>query len=86
MHVILTGATGMIGAGVLHQMLTTEGISRISILSRRPVPMIKGYEDKARVIIHKDFLNYDATLLKELKDARGVVWALGMSQNAVGKE
>ena len=86
MHVILTGATGLIGSGVLHQMLNTEGISRISILSRKPVAMTQGHEDKAKVIIHKDFLKYDNALLEELKDAQGVVWALGVSQNAVSKE
>lgn len=86
MHVILTGATGLIGAGVLHQMLNTESISRISILSRRPVAMAEGHEDKVKVIIHKDFLNYDAALLEQLKDAQGVVWSLGVSQNAVNKE
>ncbi|KAF2733762.1 hypothetical protein EJ04DRAFT_494793 [Polyplosphaeria fusca] len=84
MHVILTGATGLVGAGVLHQMLATEGISRISILSRRPVTMAEGH-DKAKVIIHKDFNTYDSGLLEELKDAQGCVWALGTSQNSVNK-
>jgi uncharacterized protein YbjT (DUF2867 family) len=83
MHLILTGATGLVGAGVLHQMLSMEGISRISILSRRPVAMVEGHEDKATVIIHKDFKQYDAALLGQLKDAQGVVWALGVSQNDV---
>jgi uncharacterized protein YbjT (DUF2867 family) len=85
MHLILTGATGLVGAGVLHQMLATEGISRISILSRRPVAMAEGHEDKAKVIIHKDFKTYDDALLEQLKDAQGVVWALGISQSAVNK-
>lgn len=85
-HVILTGATGLVGSGALHQMLNMEGISRISILSRRPVPMAEGHEDKAKVIIHKDFKTYDDALLEQLKDANGVVWALGVSQNDVDKE
>lgn len=85
MHLILTGATGLVGAAVLHNMLEQQAISRISILSRRPVKMAEGH-DKAKVIIYKDYKNYDKALLEELKDANGVVWALGVSQNAVDKE
>jgi hypothetical protein len=85
MHLILTGATGLVGASVLHNMLAQESISRISILSRRPVAMAEGHE-KAKVIIHKDFKTYDKALLDELKDAQGCVWAQGISQNAVSKE
>lgn len=85
MHLILTGATGLVGASVLHNMLAQESISRISILSRRPVKMAEGHV-KAKVIIHTDFKVYDKALLDELKDAQGCVWALGVSQNDVSKE
>lgn len=85
MHLILTGATGLVGTSVLHEMLAQESISRISILSRRPVKMAEGHE-KAKVIIHKDFKVYDKALLDELKDAHGCVWAQGVSQNDVNKE
>jgi NAD dependent epimerase/dehydratase family enzyme len=85
MHLILTGGTGLIGASVLHNMLAQESISRISILSRRPVKMAEGHE-KAKVIIHKDYNNYDQALLDELKDAHGCVWAQGVSMNDVSKE
>jgi hypothetical protein len=85
MHLILTGATGLVGAAVLDSMLAQEAVSRISILSRRPVKMAEGH-DKAKVVIHKDFQTYDRALLEELKDAQGCVWALGVSQNDVDKE
>lgn len=85
MHLILTGATGLVGAAVLDSMLAQESISRISILSRRPVKMAEGH-DKAKVIIHKDFKTYDKALLDELRDAQGCVWALGVSMNDVNKE
>ncbi|KAL1595878.1 hypothetical protein SLS60_009568 [Paraconiothyrium brasiliense] len=83
-HLILTGATGLVGSGVLQQMLANDAVSRISILSRRPVKLAEG-EAKAKVIIHKDFKTYDQTLLDELQDAQGCVWALGVSQNDVDK-
>ncbi|KAF2854491.1 hypothetical protein T440DRAFT_415744 [Plenodomus tracheiphilus IPT5] len=85
MHLILTGATGLVGSSVLHNMLAQESISRISILSRRPVAMAEGH-DKAKVIIHKDYSTYDQALLEELKDAHGCVWAQGVSQNDVSKQ
>jgi len=84
MHLILTGATGLVGAAVLDSMLAQKGVSRISILSRRPVKMAEGH-DKVKVILHKDFNTYDEALLEELRDAQGCVWALGVSQNAVNK-
>ena len=85
MHLILTGATGLVDTSVLDNMLAQESISRIAILSRRPVKMADGHA-KAKVIIHTDFNNYDQVLLEDLKDAQGCVWALGESQNAVSKE
>lgn len=85
MHLILTGATGLVGAGVLHRMLNVPAVTKISILSRRPVKMAEGHT-KVEVIIHKDFENYPTELLEKLKGADGVVWAQGVSQNDVDKE
>jgi NAD dependent epimerase/dehydratase family enzyme len=87
MHVILTGATGLVGSGVLDAMIKMNEITKISILSRRPVQMAEDVKDpKINVIIHKDFAKYDAELLDKLKGARGCVWALGISQTQVGPE
>lgn len=84
MHLILTGATGLVGSAVLHSMLTTPSVTKISILSRRPVAQAEGHE-KAKVIIQKDFATYEKGVLEELKDAHGVVWALGITSTAVDK-
>jgi len=84
MHLILTGATGLVGGGVLHHMLNTPQITAISILSRRPVPQAEGHE-KAKVIIHKDFESYPPELLAQLKGAEGCVWAQGISSMSVDK-
>jgi uncharacterized protein YbjT (DUF2867 family) len=85
MHLILTGATGLVGSAVLHHMLSTPSISQISILSRRPVPQAEGHV-KAKVIIHKDFNTYTSDVLEQLKGAEGVVWAQGISVTQVTKE
>lgn len=87
MHLILTGATGLIGSGVLAAMIKMKDVTKISVLSRRPVQMAEDAKDaRINVIIHKDFTKYDKELLDKLRGASGVVWALGISQTAVDKE
>jgi hypothetical protein len=85
MHLVLTGATGLVGSAVLQHMIVTPSISKVSVLSRRPVTQAEGHE-KVKVIIHKDFSVYPSEVLSQLKDADGVVWAQGISSTAVGKE
>ncbi|KAJ5730627.1 uncharacterized protein N7483_005135 [Penicillium malachiteum] len=87
MHIILTGATGLVGSAVLDSMLKNTAVSKISILSRRPVQMAEDAKDpRINVINHKDFESYPPELLDQLRDADGCVWALGTSQNNVNKE
>lgn len=87
MHLILTGATGLIGSGVLDAMLKMKDITKISILSRRPVAMAENANDpRVNVIIHTDFLHYGRNVLSQLQGANGAVWALGVSQTKVSKE
>ncbi|KAI2633538.1 putative nucleoside-diphosphate-sugar epimerase [Hypomontagnella submonticulosa] len=87
MHLILTGATGLVGSGVLDAMIKMRDVSKISILSRRPVQMVEDVKDpRINVIIHKDFEKYDSELISKLQGARGCVWALGISQTQVSKE
>lgn len=84
MHIILTGATGLVGSACLQSMLTNNTITKVSILSRRPVPMAANHA-KAKVIIHKDYTDYPPDLLAQLKGATGCVWAQGVSANDVSK-
>jgi uncharacterized protein YbjT (DUF2867 family) len=87
MHLILTGATGLVGSAVLDAMIKTKDITKISVLSRRPVRMADDAKDpRVNVIIHKDFERYDPDLLRKLDGADGCVWALGISQTQVSKE
>ncbi|KAJ4139991.1 hypothetical protein NW768_001342 [Fusarium equiseti] len=85
MHLILTGATGLVGSSVLDAMLKSKDITKISILSRRPVPLAEK-SPKVNTIIHKDFSNYEPQVLEQLQGANGVVWALGISQLKVTPE
>ncbi|WYZ44932.1 hypothetical protein EsH8_VIII_000248 [Colletotrichum jinshuiense] len=87
MHLILTGATGLVGSSVLDAMIKMKDVTKISILSRRPIPMVENAKDpRINVIIHNDFEKYDSEVLDKLKGANGAVWALGISQTKVGKE
>lgn len=87
MHLILTGATGLVGSGVLDAMIKMKDVTKISVLSRRPIKMAEDLKDpRVNVIIHKDFEKYDSDLLSKVSGANGCVWALGISQTQVGKE
>ena len=88
-HLVLTGATGVVGSAALHYMLplTVSGgpISRLSILSRSDVPMAAGHEN-IKVIKISDFGAYDSQTLDDLKGASACVWALGVSISEVKRE
>lgn len=82
MHLVLTGATGKIGAAVLDAMIKSSTVTKVTIFSRRPVLQAEGHA-KVNVIIHKDWTKYDQPVLERVKDAQGCVWALGVSQRDV---
>ncbi|RLL96926.1 hypothetical protein CFD26_101913 [Aspergillus turcosus] len=87
MHLILTGATGLVGSGVLNAMLAMKEVTKISILSRRPVKMAEDARDpRVNIILHQDFETYDPAVLAQLQGATGCVWALGISQTKVNKD
>ncbi|KAI7514711.1 hypothetical protein KC347_g449 [Hortaea werneckii] len=77
MKLILTGATGFIGAAVLDHALTHPLITQVVALSRRPLPIHE--HPKLHTIIHRDFTVYPPSLLHNelLRDAEAVIWALG---------
>lgn len=61
---------------MLDAMIKMKDVTKISILSRRPVQMAEDAKDpRINVIIHKDFAKYDSAVLDQLKGARGCVWA-----------
>ncbi|KAE8355674.1 hypothetical protein BDV28DRAFT_26880 [Aspergillus coremiiformis] len=87
MHLILTGATGLVGSAALNHILSLPPgqISRLSILSRKPVPIPKN-RPEITVINHQDFNEYSPELLSTLKPADGCIWALGISQTQASKD
>ncbi len=52
--VIITGATGMVGEGVLHECLLHPDVESVLLINRKPCGVKHG---KLKEIIHKDFFN-----------------------------
>ena len=75
MKVILSGATGSIGGGVLKRLLAEDGVSSIIVLSRRELDV---KNDKLRTIIVEDFLKYKPEVLDQLKGAAACIWSVGL--------
>ncbi len=87
MHLILTGATGIVGSGVLTALLSTTTITRISILSRRPLPVLASRNpEKINIIVHSDYHTYPSEVLDQLKGAKGCIWAQGISSNGMNEK
>ena len=79
MKVILFGATGMIGAGVLHECLRDDRVSEIVSVQRSPSGT---NHPKLRVIVRSDFFDYrDAR--DDFRGADACFFCLGAT--AVGK-
>jgi hypothetical protein len=55
--VILTGATGMVGEGVLHECLQNNQVEQVLIINRKPSGMV---HPKLKEIIHDNFFDLSA--------------------------
>ena len=72
---IITGATGMVGEGVLHECLHHEDVEEVLIINRRPLGLT---HPKLKEIIHADF--YDLSPLENrLGGYNACFFCLGVS-------
>lgn len=74
MKVVLTGATGFVGAEVLQQLLAHPEVDAVTSLTRREVSVL---HPKLSARIHSDFSKYDDALMSELSDHGACIWTLG---------
>ncbi|MEM9531568.1 MAG: hypothetical protein AAGA23_11665 [Pseudomonadota bacterium] len=83
--VMLFGATGTIGEGLLLAALQDPQVSQLHVVTRRMTPTIEqgATDGKLKVTIHKDYLDY-AAIAGLLTETDAVYWAIGLS--AVGLE
>ena len=79
--VIITGATGMVGEGVLHECLHHPAVSSILIINRKPCGVV---HSKIKEIIHTDF--YDLSAIEsQLEGYNACFFCLGTSSVGMNK-
>jgi len=85
--VVLFGATGTIGDGVLQAAMNDPGIGKVIVVVRRSSPRIDAgvASGKVEKVIHKDFLDY-APLRELIANVDTVYWALGTASTNVSHE
>ena len=79
---IITGATGMVGEGVLLECLDHPDIERIVILNRKPLGRT---HPKLREIIVKDFFALEP-IARELSGYNACFFCLGVSSVGISRE
>jgi uncharacterized protein YbjT (DUF2867 family) len=81
MNVILFGATGMVGQGVLRECLLDPDVQQILSIVRAP----SGQQHaKLRELVHTDFFNY-STIESELTGFDACFFCLGVSSAGMGE-
>jgi uncharacterized protein YbjT (DUF2867 family) len=82
MKVILFGATGMIGQGVLRECLLDPEVESVLAIGRRATAV---RHEKLREIVHKDFLDF-STIEGELSGYDACLFCLGVSSTGMSEQ
>ena len=80
--VIITGATGMVGEGVLHECLQDPEIEEVLVINRRPGGKT---HTKLKEYIHPDFLNFSGIPI-DFGQYSACFFCLGVSSLGISKE
>lgn len=80
--VIITGATGMIGKGVLYECLDHHEIDDVLVIGRNPV---KDEHPKLKQMIHKDFTDF-SSVKDQLQNYDACFFCLGVSAAGLKEE
>ncbi|WP_243286877.1 NAD(P)H-binding protein [Geothrix terrae] len=81
MKVLIFGATGMVGQGVLRECLRDPGVSQVVALVRKPSGQA---HPKLREVVHGDFFDYRA-VASELTGLDACFFCLGVSAAGLGE-
>ena len=76
---IITGSTGMVGEGVLHECLLHPDVESVLVINRRPCNV---RHPKLKEILHQDFTDFSA-IEKELAGFNAGYFCMGVS--SIGK-
>lgn len=82
MNVVLFGASGMVGQGVLLECLEDPEVQRVVSVVRRPTGVTNA---KLTEVVHGDFLDY-AAIEPSLRDADACLFCLGVSSVGMKEE
>jgi len=80
--VLITGVTGMVGEGVLHECLLSSEIDKVLVVSRRPCGV---QHPKLKEIVHKDFFDL-SSIESQLSGYDACFFCLGVSSVGMKKE
>ncbi|SDG19846.1 NAD dependent epimerase/dehydratase family protein [Pedobacter terrae] len=81
-HIIITGATGMVGEGVLMQCLNSTEIDHILVINRKPCAYT---HPKLKEIIHSDFFDFSA-IENQLSGYNACFFCLGITSVGADEE
>jgi uncharacterized protein YbjT (DUF2867 family) len=81
MKVILFGATGMIGQGVLRECLLDPGVESVLSIGRSPAGVT---HQKLRDIVHKDLWHYEA-IERQMKEFDACFFCLGVASSGMSE-
>jgi hypothetical protein len=77
---IITGATGMVGEGVLHECLLSDEVEQVLVINRKPCGIT---HPKLKEIIHSDFYDF-SPIESQLQNYNACFFCLGVT--SVGKK
>ncbi len=82
MKVIVTGATGMVGEGVLHECLLSNEVEQVLVINRKPCGVV---HPKLKEIIHSDFFDM-SSIENQLVNYDGCFYCLGTTSLKLTEE
>ena len=81
-HAIITGVTGMVGEGVLHEALQHPDVEKVLVINRRPCGIA---HPKLTEIVHSDFFNL-GTIADKMTGYNACFFCLGVSSVGMNEE
>jgi uncharacterized protein YbjT (DUF2867 family) len=80
--IIIFGATGMVGEGVLHEALKHPDVESILVIGRRSCNV---KHEKLKELLHKDFFDY-STIREHLRGFNACFFCLGVSSVGMNEQ
>jgi uncharacterized protein YbjT (DUF2867 family) len=82
MNVLLFGASGMVGQGVLRECLRDDGVTRVTVVARKPLGL---EHPKLRELIHRDFSDF-SSVAGEFSSIDACFYCVGISSAGTSED